>query len=108
MKNQNGERFSFTKREIIPLIIFLFGIGSAWGINTYMTNVQAKDIKEVKVVNQQQNDDIVAMKGDIKNIKEDVNEFKMEQRVMKDDISQRFNEQTKLLWEIKGALKNDD
>ena len=104
MKDQNGQRFSFTKREIIPLVIFIFSIGGAWTAQTLRTNALAKenievkeDVKEGEVRDNTQDEDIAVIQNDVQTIKKDVGDIKTQQTA-----------DSQLLWKIWGKLEAGD
>ena len=104
MKDQNGQKFSFTKREIIPLIIFIFSIGGAWTAQTIRTNALANDSVEVKEDVEINREDITQVKQDVAVIKDNVVDIKEEQvRQQQTDL-----EQTQLLYKILGALEKNE
>ena len=104
MKTSNGEKLSFSKREIIPLIIFVFTIGGAWTLQNYRTNVLADDSKEMSQVNKRQEEDIIQIKADVKYTKEDVAEIKEDVK----EVDRKLLEQNGLLHQILGKISNDD
>ena len=97
MKDQNGQRFSFTKREIIPLIIFIFTVGGTWGVQVWMTKALAKenveikvDIKEGEARDDSQDTDIAVIQNNVKTIKKDVGDIKVQQQADSNLLNQMY------------------
>ena len=97
MKDQNGQRFSFTKREIIPIICFIFIIGSAWGVQVWMTKALAKENVEIKVEIKEgetrdntQDEDIAVIQNDVQTIKKDVGNILVQQQADSNLLNQMY------------------
>lgn len=104
-RRDNGGKLKLSMSDYIKVLTIGFSLLVA-GITFYIktditTKALAEDCKECQEADKKQDKCIVIIQGDIKYIREDMSEMKDEQIAM----VKKFDENTKLLFKILGALE---
>ena len=103
---RNGSKLKLSISDYLKVLTIGFSLlvaGITFYINTNnITSVLAKDVEISKEADKKQDEAIIIIKGDIKYIREDMADMKVEQSI----INAKLDEGNKVLYKILGALES--
>ena len=108
MKDQNGQRFSFTKREIVTIVVIIFGIGVAWGSLSLITKGLAEDSHIAKVEIVEHSEQIIVIETKLETISATQEQIQKTQREDSKELNDKLDTINGAVYKILGKLEKDD